>query len=142
MLLRLDTCTGTGTGLDTLRTEVEHTLVTDGHDTSALGEGFEVTPMVLPVRGHLDSIKRFLKGDRYIGRGSRQRSLGKSRYCNTFKVSQYGRSVAISGFRDALLGDRALYASLRILSGTRLVCHCRASESCHGDELIEEFKKS
>ena len=28
--------------------------------------------MVVPVRGHLDSIKRLLKGDRYIGRGSRK----------------------------------------------------------------------
>ena len=51
----------------------------------------------------MDSIKRLLKVDRYIGRGSRQRSLGKSRYSNTFKVSQYGRSVAISSFREALL---------------------------------------
>ena len=50
--------------------------------------------MVVPVRGHLDSIKRLLKGDRYIGRGSRQWSL------------------------------------------------CRPSESCHGDILIEEFKRS
>ena len=94
------------------------------------------------MRGHLDAIKRPLKGDRYIGRGSRQRSLLKSRYCNTFKVSQYGRSVATSSFREALLGDRALYSSLWTLSGTRLVCHCRASESCHGDILNEEFKKS
>ena len=59
--------------------------------------------------------------------------VGKSRYCNTFKVSQDGRSVAISSFRDALLAERALYASLLTLSGTGLVCHCRPSESCHGD---------
>ena len=43
---------------------------------------------------------------------------------------------------EALLADRVLYASLWTLSGTRLVCHCRASESCHGDVLIEEFKRS
>ena len=121
----------TGTGLGTLRNELNHTLAVDGHDTSALGEGFENTPMVVPVRGHLDSIKRLLKGDRYIGRGSKQRSLGKSRYCNTFKVSQYGRSVAISSFREASLADRVLYASLWTLSGTRFVC--RPSENCHGD---------
>ena len=134
--------TGTGTGLVTLRDEVEPALVIDDNDTSALGESFEVTPMVVPIRGHWDSIKRLLKGDRYIGRGSRQRSLGKSRYCKTFKVSQYGRSIAISSFRDALLGDRVLYPSLWTLSGTRLECHCRHSEPCHGDVLIEEFKKS
>ena len=33
-------------GLDTLRNEFDHTLVIDGHDTSALGELFEATPMV------------------------------------------------------------------------------------------------
>ena len=69
----------TGTGLGTLRNELDHTIAVDGHDTSALEEGFEDTPMVVPVRGHLDSIKRLLKGDRYIGRGSRQRSRGNSR---------------------------------------------------------------
>ena len=89
----------------------------------------------------LDSIKRLLKGDIYIGRGSRERSLLKSRYCNTFKVSQVGRSVAISSFRQALLADPALYNSLWTLSGTRLVCHCRATEDCHGDVQVEEFKK-
>ena len=95
----------------------------------------------VPVRGHLDSIKRLLRGDVYIGRGSRQRSLPKSRFCNTFKVSQVGRSLAISSFREALLSDHVLLNSLWTLSGTRLVCHCRATEDCHGDVLIEESKK-
>ena len=81
---------------------------TGTQDVSALGESFDQTPLVVPVRGHLDSIKRLLKGDVYIGRGSRQRSLLKSRYCNTFKVSQVGRSVAISSFREALRADPAL----------------------------------
>ena len=44
-------------------------------DLSALGECFGRAPLVVPVRGHLDSIKRLLRGDVYIGRGSRQRSL-------------------------------------------------------------------
>ena len=115
---------------------------TGTQDVSALGEGFHQTPLIVPVRGHLDSIKRLLKGDVYIGRGSRQRSLLKSRYCNTFKVSQVGRTVAISSFRQALLADSALYNSLWTLSGTRPVCHCQATEDCHGDVLIEEFRKS
>ena len=114
---------------------------TGTQDVSALGESFDKTPLVVPVRGHLDSIKRLLRGDIYIGRGSRQRSLLKSRYCNTFKVSQVGRSVAISSFRQALLADPALHNSLWTLSGTRLVCHCRATEDCHGDVLVEEFRK-
>ena len=41
-------------------------------DLSPLGENFEHTPLVVPIRGHLDSIKRLLRGDVYIGRGSRQ----------------------------------------------------------------------
>ena len=102
---------------------------TGTQDLSALGESFGQTPLVVPIRGHLDSIKRLLRGDVYIGRGSRQRSLPKSRYCNTFKVSQVGRSLAITSFRQALL------------AGPRLVCHCRATEDCHGDVLIEEFRK-
>ena len=38
----------TGTCLGTPRNELEHNLVTDVHDTSALGEGFEVTPWWFP----------------------------------------------------------------------------------------------
>ena len=83
----MDASAGAGTGPVTLRNEFEPALAVD-NDTSALGESFEATLMVVPVRGHLDSMKRLLKGDRYIGRGSRQRSLVKSRHCNTFKVSQ------------------------------------------------------
>ena len=83
----------------------------DANDRSVLGESFAATPLVLPVRGHLDSIKRPLKGDLYIGRGSRQRSLGKSRYCNTYKVSQYGRPMAISKFRETMLADKGLHRS-------------------------------
>ena len=132
-VMPLVTAPGTGISGDVLSTGTQ--------DVSALGESFDQTPLVVPVRGHLDSIKRLLKGDVYIGRGSRQRSLLKSRYCNTFKVSQVGRSVAISSFRQALLADPAIYNSLWTLSGTRLVCHCRASEDCHGDVLVEEFRK-
>ena len=139
MLRRLDTGILGGTQPVTGISGDVHSTGTQ--DVSALGESFDQTPLVVPVRGHLDSIKRLLKGDVYIGRGSRQRSLHKSRYCNTFKVSQVGRSVAISSFRQALLADPALYNSLWTLSGTRLVCHCRASEDCHGDVLVEEFRK-
>ena len=101
-------------------------------DTSALGEGFDATPMALPVRGHLDAVKRLLKGDLYIGRGTRQRSLGK--------VSEFGRDVAITKFREMLLQDESMFRSLWTLSGRRLICHCRPTERCHGDVLIEQFR--
>ena len=132
----VDTARSTGIGRDVQL----HASATRTLDLSVLGESFGLTPLVVPVRGHLDSIKRLLRGDVYIGRGSRQRSLPKSRYCNTFKVSQVGRSVAISSFREALRADPALRNSLWTLSGTRVVCHCRATEDCHGDVLIEDFR--
>ena len=113
-----------------------------GQELSALGDTFEATAMVFPIRCHLDAIKRLLKGDLYIGRGSKQRSLGKRRHCNTFKASQYGRAAVITGFRDALLSDQKLYDSLWTISGRRLVCRCRASEKCHGEVLVEEFRNS
>ena len=81
-------------------------------DVSALGEKYIVTPMVTPTRGHLDSVKKFMRGDLYIGRGSRQRSLGRSRYCNNFKVAEVGRDRAIQEFRTYLLGDKKLHGSL------------------------------
>ena len=125
----------------TLRTAHDDVSEVKHQELYVFGDVFDATPMLLPVRGHLDAIKRLLKGDLYIGRGSGQRSLPKSRYCNTFKVSQYGRVAAIAGFRDALISDRKLHSSLWTLSGRRLVCHCRPSEACHGDVLIEEFQK-
>ena len=58
---------------------LEGTHTTAENDVSALGEWYERTPMVVPTRGHLDAIRRFMKGDLYIGRGSRQRKLLCSR---------------------------------------------------------------
>ena len=46
---------------------------------SITGTTVEDTPMVVPVRGHLDSVKRLMTsdvGDVYIGRGSKLRGLG------------------------------------------------------------------
>ena len=101
LAMPVDTALSTG-----ITGDVQLCATTTGtQDLSALGESFGQTPLVVPIRGHLDSIKRLLRGDVYIGRGSRQRSLPKSRCCNTFKVSQVGRSLAISSFREALLAD-------------------------------------
>ena len=68
--------------------------------------------MVLPIRGHLDSIKRSLVGDYYIGRGSRQRSLGKNLLCNDYKVAVYGGTEAIRQFQSKLDTDQELQAHL------------------------------
>ena len=134
--------TGTPPVTGTHRVEGHGSNAQEFSELSVLGEDFDHTPMVIPIRAHLDSVKRLLKGDVHIGRGSRQRDLPKSRYCNNYKVSEVGPDAAIAGFRDAFLQDKILYASLWTLSGTRLVCLCRANENCHGDVLIEEFRSS
>ena len=77
-------------------------------------------------------------GDFYIGRGCRQRGLGRE-YCNDFKVAVHGREVAISKFAEKLASGHGLRSRLWRLSGLRLVCRCRPSQACHGDVFIREF---
>ena len=69
---RLDTGTHRGTG--TPRTELVDATAQEDQELSALGEAFEATPMVVPIRAHLDN----------------------------FKVAEYGRDSAIAGFLDTL----------------------------------------
>ena len=128
---QLGTGMSAGTGME--GTAVVGTLREEDKDTSALGEDFDCTPLVIPTRAHLDAVKRLLKGELYIGRGSKQRSLPMSRCCNNYKVAEYGRDVAVAKFREMLLRDEHLYRSLWALSGRRLICHCRATERCHAD---------
>ena len=92
----------------------DHALSEVQKDVSALGEASVRTPMVVPTRGHLDAISKLMRGDLYIGRGSRQRKLVPSRCCNNFKVSEVGREKAISSFRDYLRGDRALFIQVAV----------------------------
>ena len=108
----------------------------------ALGSCFEDTPMVAPTRGHLDSIGKLMRGDFYTGRGSRQRKIERSEFCNNVKVAEVGRTRAISSFRDALHEDSSLLRTIWALSGRRLVCRCQLSQPCHGDVLMEEFRQA
>ena len=95
------------------------------------------TPIMLRIRGH----KQLMLGDLYIGRGSSQRGLKKSLWCNPFNVSEYGRALAVSKFEHHLQTDQDLNEALWQLSGARLVCHCRLGESCHGDIFRTVFSK-
>ena len=96
--------------------------------------------MVLSVRGHLDAVRRLLKGDFYIGRRCRQRGLRRSLYANDYKVSEFGRQTAIERFTEKLSRDSELQDNLHTLSGKRLLCHCRPTESCHTDSIISAFR--
>ena len=119
----MDTSTQLGAGMSAgtgmKGTAVVNTLREEDKDTSTLGEDFGCTPMVIPTRAHLDAVKRLLKGDLHIGRGSKQSSPPKSRYCKNYKVAEYGRDIAITKFREMLIRDEHLYRSLWTLSGRR-----------------------
>ena len=82
-----------------------------------------------------------LRGDLYVGRGSRQRGLSCSEFANDFKVSVHGRDVAIAKFTQKLAESDDLKSRLRSLSGRRLVCHCRQGQACHGDAIVSAFRE-
>ena len=100
------------------------------------------TPLVLPVLGCLEDVRCMMVEDYFVGRGSGERGLGKSLYCNDYKVSQYGRERAIRQFAQKLQRDEELRAIQWTLSGLRLVCHCTPSQACHADSIIEEFRQA
>ena len=99
----------------------------------------ERTPPIVPIRGCLEKIRRMLKGDEYIGRGSSQRGLGRSPLCNTYKVSVYGRKLAIQNFAEGIRTDQKLREHLPRLAAERLVCHCLPTHWCHADSIIAEY---
>ena len=81
-----------------------------------------------------------MRGDFYIGRGSKQRSLKRSTFANDFKVSVFGREIAIAKFREKMATDVLLQSTLWTLSGARLICHCSAKQDCHADVIIEAYR--
>ena len=107
-----------------------------------LGQAVDAAPMVVPIRGHLDSVKRLIKGDTYTGRGKRQRGLAERRCCNPFKGAVCGRAGAMSGFGRLLLNDSALRSRLWSISGLRLLCRCLEKAHCHADVIIHSFGKA
>ena len=80
-----------------------------------------------------------MKGDEYIGRGCRQRELPRARFCNPFKVSEFGRELAVNLFEQYLDSSQELTRELKSLSGKRLLCHCSKDQRCHADALILKF---
>ena len=95
---------------------------------------------LIPTRGFLDSIRRPMTGDSYIGRGCEQRVLAKSELHNPYKVSEHGRDLAIQLFEQHVDPSRELQEPIPPPSGVRLVCHCKQHEGCHADVLIKKFK--
>ena len=108
---------------------------------TVLGTSFAETPLIVPTSDSLERVRALMVGDMYVGRGSRQRGLTKSVFCNPFRVSDYGRSHAVKLFHQHLDGSHELQRDLWLLSGLRLLCHCQRGEECHGDVLILKFKE-
>ena len=92
-----------------------------------------------PQRGCIDEVRQLKKGDLYIGRGARQLGLEKSKWCNPYRVRDHGRRQALILFREHLKATPDMVAFISELQGKRLLCHCKASEECHADALIEAF---
>ena len=95
--------------------------------------------MVVLTRAWLEEVRKFMRGDYYIGRGSTQRGLTQRLFCNDYKVSVYGRKEATWRFEQKLTSDSALRETLWTMSGLRLVCHCKPTQECHGDAIIREY---
>ena len=100
----------------------------------------ERNPPIVPTRGCLEKIRRRLKGDEYIGRGSTQRGLGRSSLCNTYKVSVKGRKLAIQNFAEAIRTNQNLREHLPRLAGKRFVWYCLPTQECHADSINAEHK--
>ena len=80
-----------------------------------------------------------------------------TKWCNPFKVADYGREKAIQMFRDCLLNASMCYCYLDmdeakiqynrfiwiannihlIREADYVACFCGLDEACHGDALIE-----
>ena len=74
-----------------------------------------------------------------MNRGSGQRRLAESHYCNPFTVAVCGRAGAIAWIGQHFLDDASLRSCLWSISGLQLICHCLDKEHGHANVLILEF---
>ena len=76
-----------------------------------LGTDPSSPPLIIPMRRHLDSMKRMMQSDFHIGTGSRQWNLKKSGDCEQFRVESHGSDQAIVKFEEHLKSDQGLLLS-------------------------------
>ncbi len=77
--------------------------------------------------------------DVYIGREVPEHGLPASKWGNPFVMQDMGdteRNRALAAYRQWVMRQPELIASLQELSGRRLGCWC-APQRCHGDVLVE-----
>ncbi|CAK0819392.1 unnamed protein product, partial [Prorocentrum cordatum] len=95
-----------------------------------------------PARGWVDEEAVDGRPVIYVGRGCRRRGLAPSRWGNPYRVGpQRSRHQAVAEFAHYLDEEPSLLAELDSLSGTRLACHCRPSQVCHGDAIIRKWRE-
>lgn len=80
--------------------------------------------------------------DVYMGRGNLSRDLSESPFANPFIIGSDGnREECIRMFRGNLIRrlrrDKKLRRRFLRLKGKILGCHCKSSQPCHVDVVIE-----
>ena len=90
--------------------------------------------LAVQVRVFVEDINSRRCGDTYIGRGSRQLRLQPIAWRNPYKISLYGRDLAIDLDKE---NDKGKFQAI---SAHRLACHCRPEQACHGDAIISRVK--
>jgi len=76
--------------------------------------------------------------DVYIGRGCCPVTGDPSRWGNPFRIGVDGtRAEVIRKYKEWIVNQPELMASLHELRGKRLGCWCGSGRACHGDILVE-----
>ena len=102
---------------------------------------------LLPSRASLAGLRK-IDGDMvYIGRGSKAWDLKPSLWGNFgLRVRKgYSQKACADGYIDELLellSNPDHQVCFKELAGKRLLCHCKASEPCHADTIIQHFTRS
>ena len=71
----------------------------------------------------------------------RQRGPLPSFWANRFKVSEFGRDRAVELHRSEVNKYPQFGRRIHVLSGKRLLCHCKTTEKCHAENLQDLFRK-
>jgi hypothetical protein len=107
-----------------------------------LGEGVSSTP---PRRACLDDVESMTGAHVYIGRGCKRKfgGLARSIWHNpvSLKRDDISRDEAVASYNEYLhdKANQKLLDKVRELGGKLLTCHCKLSQSCHGDVLVQAW---
>ena len=94
----------------------------------------------VPTRDRLTN-EQLRSHDVYIGRGCEKLGLSRSEWCNPFHITKgQSRTVVLQKF--SVYARKHLAHKVHRLAGCRLLCHCGASQNCHGDVLIHLYKET